>query len=259
MQRFMQNMLAAAAVVGFTVFSAGAVFAHGGGGGHGGGGHSGGGRSMGGNAAHRSVSSTKGRTTGETKRIKTLKNDLTINHPNPNQPGHPPRFPRPPRHPWPPYHMHYPVGFWFSLGVDGDCGCDADAGIDVEFTSIRQLDAGDASQNLGPAYRVWFHNNTDADINQAFDVAILASNSTTLATDLPYAAVRVDSIAADETMSVDIRLPIGAMTMSNSNGSQGPFADLHTVIDSQDELVETNKVNNHFVAARTDIPMLSDE
>lgn len=248
MQRFMQNMLAAAAVVGFTVFSAGAVLAHGGGG-HSGGGHSAGGRS----AGH--TTRTTGRSVNGTQKFKTLKNSLTINHPNPNNP----RFPRPPRHPRPPYHMHYPVGFWFNLGVDGDCGCDADAGIDVEFTSIRQLDAGDASQNLGPAYRVWFHNNTDADINQAFDVALLAANSTTLSADLPYAAVRVDGMAADETMSVDIRLPIGAMTMSDSDGSQGAFADLHTVIDSQDELVETNKVNNHFVAARTDIPMLSDE
>jgi len=254
MQRFMQNMLAVAAVAGFTLFGANAVFAKGGGGGHSGGGHPSGGRSMGGSTAHRTLSSTTGKTVSGNQKFKTLNKTVNINHP-----PKPPRHPRPPRHPWPPYHMHYPVGFWFNLGVDGDCGCDADAGIDVEFTSIRQLDAGDAAKNLGPAYRVWFHNNTDADINQAFDVAILAANSTTLTTDLPYAAVRVDGMAADETMTVDIRLPIEAMSMAGSDGATGPFSYLHTVIDSQRELVETNKVNNLFVAKATDIPMLSDE
>ncbi|HEX3999107.1 MAG TPA: hypothetical protein VHX65_11195 [Pirellulales bacterium] len=160
----------------------------------------------------------------------------------------------PGRHPRPPYHMHYPVAFWF--GHHFDVGELVAGGIDVEFSSVRQLDAGDPSKNLAPAYRVWFHNNSDVDINQAFDVAILASNDQTLTTNLPYAAVRVDGMAADETMFVDIRLPIEAMSMATVDGQPAAFTYLHTIIDSQNELVETNKANNFAVYARQDIPML---
>jgi hypothetical protein len=172
---------------------------------------------------------------------------------NPNGPNPPIVVPR---HPCPPYHMHYPVWFWFGrsyLVNTVEIG-----GIDVQFTSIRQLDAGDPSKNLAPAYRVWFTNNTDVDINQPFDVAILAANSTTLSQGLPYAAVRVDGMAAGETMSADIRLPIEAMSMTGNNGQPAAFTYLHTIVDSQNELVETNKQNNLAVFARQDIPMLGN-
>ncbi len=132
-------------------------------------------------------------------------------------------------------------------------------GIDVEFSKISQLDAGDPAQNLAPAYRVWFHNNSSVDINQPFDVALLASSDGKLSEGLPYASVRVDSLAADETMSVDIRLPIAAMTMGSSEGQPAPYAYVHTIIDSQKELVETNKANNVSVDSRDDIPAVEAE
>lgn len=172
----------------------------------------------------------------------------------PNNPV-PPIVPLPHPH-CPPYHMWYPVVFWF--GGHYDVADVVEAGIDVQFTSIRQLDAGDPAKNLAPAYRVWFTNNTDADINQPFDISILASNTQTLTQNLPYSAVRVNGIAALETTYVDIRLPIEAMTMNTSGGQAGPYAYLHTIIDSQNELVETNKVNNYAVFARQDIPMLGN-
>ena len=243
MQRLMQNTLAVAAVVGFTLFGARVVLARGAGG------HSMGGRSVSSTSGHSTYHSTSKSISGVNKFNKVTSAVVL-------PPTYPPRVPR---HPWPPFHMHYPVVFWFNFGLGGDCGCDAEAAIDVEFTSIRQLDAGDPAKNLAPAYRVWFHNNSDVNIDQAFDVAILASDSTVLTPGLPYAAVRVDGMAAGETMTVDIRLPIEAMSMTDSNGQAGPFKYLHTIIDSQNELVEINKVNNRFVAARADIPMLSDQ
>ena len=75
---------------------------------------------------------------------------------------------------------------------------------------------------------------------------------------LPYASVRVDSLAADETISVDIRLPIAAMTMGSADGQTAPFAYVHTIIDSQKELVETNKANNLSVDSRDDIPAVAE-
>ena len=243
MQRVIHNLTVAMAVVGITLIGS-AAFAHGGGGG---GGHGGGaGRSTGGSFARGSTMHTHSVNTTQ----RGTRSLATINNPR----G--PRNPRPPRHPWPPFHMHYPVVFWF--GGDYEVADVVEGGIDVEFTSIRQLDAGDPAKNLAPAYRVWFHNNTDVDINQPFDVAILASNDQKLTTNLPYSSVRIDGMAADETMSVDIRLPIDAMSMATVNGQPGPYTFLHTIIDSQNELVETNKANNLSVYARQDIPMLGD-
>jgi len=160
-------------------------------------------------------------------------------------------------------HDRYPVGFWFG-GNYGVVGTDvvstgvAVGGIDVEYSKIAQLDAGDATQNLGPAYRVWFHNNSSVDINQPFDVALLASNDGKLSQGLPYSSVRINSLAADETTSVDIRLPIAAMTMGSSDGQPAPYAYVHTIIDSQQELVETNKANNLSVDSRDDIPAVTE-
>ena len=154
--------------------------------------------------------------------------------------------------------MHYPVGFWFGGNYDVADTDVADGGIDVEFTKIEQIDAGDPSKNQAPAYRVWFHNNSDVDIAQPFDVAILASTDDQLSQGLPYASVRVDSLAADETTSADIRLPIAAMTMATADGQSAPFAYVHTIIDSQKELVETNKANNLSVDNRDNIPAVAE-
>lgn len=245
MQRFAQNLSLALAVVGLTLVSS-VAWAHGGvGGGHVGGS---GARSVGGFAHSptvRGVTAIQPRTSFQTFARTS------------NPPGTPNLPILPPRHPWPPYHMHYPVRFWFggSYAVADEY---VEGGIDVAFTSIRQLDAGDPSQNLAPAYRVWFHNNTDVDIDQAFDVAILASNDPTLTTNLPYAAVRVNGMGAGETMSVDIRLPIEAMSMATVNGQPAPYTYLHTIVDSQNELVEINKANNVSVYPRQNIPMLGN-
>ena len=128
------------------------------------------------------------------------------------------------------------------------------AGIDVEFSKIAQIDAGDPAKNLAPAYRVWFHNNSTVDITQPFDVAILASTDGKLAPGLAYSNVRVDGLAADESTSVDIRLPVAAMSMKDSDGQTAPYAFVHTIIDSQKELVETNKTNNLSCDSRDEIP-----
>jgi hypothetical protein len=263
MQRLLNNLLTVA-VIGLVSTSASLVMAHGGGGGgHSSGGHSGPSHS----GANRSV-------THKSTSHSPLVHDANLHKfpPHPvggrtnfvqlvpnNPPGHLPYPPiHLPRHPWH-YHMHYPVGFWFGGNYDVADGDVVDSGIDVEFTKIRQLDAGDPAKNLAPAYRVWFHNNSDVDIAQPFDVAILASTDDQLAQNLPYSSVRIDSLAADETTSVDIRLPIEAMSMGTADGQTAPFAYVHTIIDAQKELVETNKANNLSVDSRDDIPAVEAE
>jgi hypothetical protein len=256
MQRLLNNLLAVA-VIGLISTSGSLVMARGGGG-HGGG-HSSGGhsaRSSGSRGAshhnnsghtlqsHKShpTSANKSHPKGTHKPTKTASNKGKGRH-------HRHR-----RH----YHMHYPVGGWFDGDIEEGDADAATGGIDVQFASIRQLDAGDAAKNLAPAYRVWFTNNSDVDIDQAFDVAILAANDEELAQDLPYASMRIDGMAAGESTSVDIRLPIEAMSMGSDDGQAAPYAFVHTIIDAQRELVETNKSNNLAVYGRDDIPTLEE-
>ncbi len=258
MQRFNCNLSVVAMVVGITLVGS-SVFAKGGGG-HGGSGHSGshsgsshgkGGHASGSHASHDHHSHLH--VTDAIKHKNVTKNSkLVVNNRLGRFPGHIPGRAR-----WH-YHMHYPVGFWFGGNVEAGGDVAVAGGIDVEYTRIQQLDAGDPAKNLAPAYRVWFHNNSDVDIAQPFDVAILASTNEDLSQGLPYASVRVDGMAADETMSVDIRLPIEAMKMASDNGATAPFAYVHTIIDSQRELVETDKANNLSIDSRQDIPAVAE-
>ncbi len=269
MQRLLNNLLTVA-VIGLVSTSASLVMAHGGGGG---GGHSSGGGAHGGSGAHSSShgSSSHGSSSHSSSHTKSShishdshkhstgpknnhKTTKSVVHTPRHHPGHPVGH-----HPRWHYHLHYPVGFWFGGNYDVADADVVEGGIDVEFTKIEQLDAGDPAKNLAPAYRVWFHNNSDVDIAQPFDVAILASNDDQLAQGLPYTSVRVDSLAADETTSADIRLPIAAMTMGTADGQPAPFAYVHTIIDSQKELVETNKANNLSVDSCDNIPAATEE
>jgi hypothetical protein len=247
MRRLLNNLLTVA-VIGLVLTSTSLVMAKGGKGGSGKGGGKSGAKSGGKTSGHKSGHSH---------------HDHKSSHAHHTSFSHSHSFSHYHVHKW--YgHDHYPVGYWFggNYGVDGtdvvNTGIAA-GGIDVEFSRIAQIDAGDPAKNLAPAYRVWFHNNSTVDINQPFDVALLASKDDQLSQGLPYASVRVDSLAADETTSVDIRLPIAAMTMGTADGQPAPFAYVHTIIDSQKELVETNKANNLSVDSRDDIPAVEAE
>ncbi len=245
MQRLLKNLTALVAAA--ALISTGSLaFAHGGGGGHSGG-HSVGPSSSVSRTSSQSQFKPVDRGHGRTVSDKGKDGFKGPRHPVPRHPW--------PRGPRPPYHMCYPVTFWFGGDFESDDGdVAADDGIDVQFTSIRQFDAGDPAKGLAPSYRVWFTNNSDVDINQPFDVAILASTDGKLAKDLPYAAVRIDGLAAGETSYADIRLPIDAMKMSS-----GGYRFVHAIIDSQNELTETNKDNNVAVFNRDDIPQLGTE
>ena len=294
MQRILNNLVTVA-VIGLVSTSASLVMAKGGGG-HGGGhsGHSSGHKSShshshgsshhgshkgtGHKSSHsRSHSHSRSRSTNHHTTHNHSHNNFVSIRGNGNPPGHLPGYPpinlpmNPPWHlnPDPPswhchWHWHYPVRFWFDGGYNvvssSVVATDAPvAGIDVEFTKIEQLDAGDPTKNIAPTYRVSFHNNSDVDIAQPFDVAILAANDDKLVEGLPSSSVRVDSLAADETTSVDIQLPAAAMTMGTTDGQTAAFSYVHTIIDSQKELVETNKANNLSVDSRDDIPAVADD
>jgi hypothetical protein len=126
--------------------------------------------------------------------------------------------------------------------------------IDVELLEVRQVDAGDSQNDLGPAFRVWFRNNSVVDIHESFSVGLMASTSRRLSEDFPMATARVGGMKSGETLSVDIRLPIAAQKMGlNYEGQPVPFSWLFTDVDSSDELPDSNRTNNSMFQARSEI------
>ena len=73
------------------------------------------------------------------------------------------------------------------------------------------------------------------------------------------ASVRVDSIAAGESKSVDIRLPIDAMSIATD---EGETVGLHNssirASITRSEIVEADKSNNVAVYNRDNIPMVDN-
>ncbi len=147
------------------------------------------------------------------------------------------------------YCWNYPC--WYPL-YGCSCGdyCDVPVveiaqGLDLQLLAVRTIDSGDPSQQLGPALRVWFRNNSAVAINHPFNVLALAARDAQPTADLPQAGVRVESIEAGQTMAVDIRLPVEA--------NQPGFPMFHVLVDSHREIPEANETNNGLVINRSEV------
>jgi hypothetical protein len=126
--------------------------------------------------------------------------------------------------------------------------------FDLQLIAVRFVDAGHPEKKLGPRFRVWFRNNSPQDIVTPFNVSVIAANDDTLSADLPQAGLRVESIKANETQSVDLRLEWEVYDMGrDAEGNPAPFARLHAWVDSHGEISETSDTNNGIVLSRDEI------
>jgi hypothetical protein len=121
----------------------------------------------------------------------------------------------------------------------------APTAADLQLAAVRFVDPGHPEEQLGPRYRVWFRNNGEQPVTQPFNIVLLAGDGDRLAANLPQAGVRVTSIEAGDTQSVDIRLPVEVYGLNrNGQADQPPFTALHVLIDAQQEVAETTRANN---------------
>lgn len=156
--------------------------------------------------------------------------------------------------------VYYQVPVWTPLPVV-TCGTWVDvppvtttSPCDLQLLAVRFVDPGHPQENLGPRYRVWFRNNSDRPVIQPFNVALLASNDANPAADLPQAGVRVTSIEAGDTQSVDIRLPLAATAMArDAQGNPAPFSFLHVLVDAERETSDALRENNGACLARAEV------
>lgn len=159
-----------------------------------------------------------------------------------------------------PVWAYYPVPVWTPLPA-ASCGTWVDvparsttSPCDLQLLAVRFLDPGHPQENLGPRYRVWFRNNSNQPVAQPFNVVLLASTDANLAANLPQAGVRVTSIGAGDTQSVDIRLPLAATTMAcDAQGNPAPFNFLHVLVDAQRETNDALRETNGARLAQTEI------
>lgn len=161
-----------------------------------------------------------------------------------------------PCQPW----VYYQYPTWQPLPVVA-CGTWVDvqpvtvvAGQDVQMLAVRFVDNGHPEQNLGPRYRVWIRNNSQIQITTPFSVLALASNDLTPTADLPQAGVVIPTMDIGEVKPIDIRLPLQANRLGQTpEGHRVPFNYLHILVDSHQQIGETDESNNGAVVARTEI------
>jgi hypothetical protein len=122
------------------------------------------------------------------------------------------------------------------------------AEFDLQVLAVRFVDPGHPDRKLGPRYRIWFRNNSAKPITQPFNVLLLASADGQLRQNLPQAGVRVTSIGAGDTQSVDVRLPFEVTT-----AIPAASATLHVIVDGNREINDANRANNGAKVAQAEI------
>lgn len=127
-------------------------------------------------------------------------------------------------------------------------------GVDVQLIAVRFVDSGHSEQQLGPRYRVWLKNNSQAPVQQSFNLVMLAANDDVPDASLPQSGVTIGSMEPGQITSVDIRLPYQANSMHvDSDGRNEPFVKLHLIADTERTLQDTNPENNVAVVDRNEI------
>ena len=128
------------------------------------------------------------------------------------------------------------------------------AQYDLQLLAVRFVDPGHPEEKLGPRYRVWFRNNSVEPITNPFNVMLFAGNDDKLSADLPRGGVRVNSIEAGDTQSIDIRLPMEVAAMwRDADGNPAPFQVLHALVDASRETDDVTPTNNGAQIARDEV------
>lgn len=122
-------------------------------------------------------------------------------------------------------------------------------GVDLQLLDVRMLDNGDATQQIGPRYRVTFRNAGTSPVDHDFNVALVAADDANLTTNLPTIESRISSVGTGDVKTVDLRLPATAFDMGQDSHSE--FAKLVVVVDSHGEVNDVNRDNNMASVDRT--------
>jgi hypothetical protein len=123
---------------------------------------------------------------------------------------------------------------------------------DLELLSV--YGDGTIDPRNGPVFEVALRNNSQAVLENVTISAVAVLGQ--IHEQSPTSVLSIGRIEATETISIRIRLPASSMVMGPVGTPVIPFETLVVTIDSFDELVESNELNNISVLRRSEIPMI---
>lgn len=123
---------------------------------------------------------------------------------------------------------------------------------DLELLSVHC--DGTLDPRNGPVFEVTLRNNSGETLEHVTVSAVAVL--TQIHGQSPTTVVSITRIGASETLTVRIQLPASSMVMGPVGSPVQPFDTLVVAIDSFDELVENNELNNVSILRRGEIPMI---
>lgn len=117
---------------------------------------------------------------------------------------------------------------------------------DLELLGVHLVCDGDATK--GPVFEVAMRNNSNVPVGN-FRVSLVGVHGR-INVHSPSTTICVPRIEACQESRVQIQLPITCMTMC-----QGGFDTLVVALDSFDDLIECNEVNNLLIVPRCDVAL----
>ena len=106
----------------------------------------------------------------------------------------------------------------------------------------------------GPVFEVTLRNNSQETLEDVTVSAVAVLGQ--IHGQCPTSVVSIGQIGAGETMGIRIQLPASSMVMGPVGSSVQPFETLVVAVDSLDELIESNELNNVLILRRGEIPMI---
>lgn len=126
---------------------------------------------------------------------------------------------------------------------------------DLELTGVHLVSDGAIGQ--GPVFQISFRN-TSRHVVSDFRISAVGVLER-ITPHSPCRSIRIPCINAGETKCIEMQLPARCMSMGPYGGQQAPFDTLIVAIDSLDELVECNELNNVAIIKRCEIPAVAVE
>ena len=120
---------------------------------------------------------------------------------------------------------------------------------DLRLVSVEMIT--DATPEMGPLYEVTILNDSVRDAVD-FRVSMVAVHGGILPNS-PTVSMNVDAIAAGGTATLQVQMPQQCLAIEVTGQAPAPFNMLVVAIDSFDELMEGNELNNVAVLERSDI------
>ncbi|MCM2373295.1 hypothetical protein [Aporhodopirellula aestuarii] len=141
---------------------------------------------------------------------------------------------------------------WITHSAFGPAIIPASEAGDLSIASVHQI--ADIENGCGPKFAVVISNCSTRCV-EGFSVTVVGTLGQ-IHCFSPCTTVKVDKIHPNESLQVEVTLPIEALAMGNRNGQVIGFQRLIVAIDSFDEFVETDEANNLKAFCASTLPIL---